>query len=177
MPRGGARNRGPMVRAQNSEAARIRRAGALVLPAEGYRGTAPAFPLPGASERELEVWTQSWRSPQAVAWVDEPWRWRTLGLWVRWSVRMEDPDAPAALGQVVVRLADQCGLTPAGLVENGWRLADSDEVPNGLGVQDRRGLASVAPGSSLERARLRARLREGGGAELPDDPRDALRDV
>ena len=45
-------------------------------------------------------------------------------MWVRWSVRMEDVEAGAALGNVVVRLADQIGMTPAGLKENGWKIAD-----------------------------------------------------
>lgn len=40
---------------------------------------------------------------------------------------MEDPEAPAAVGNVVVRLADQIGMTPAGLIENGWRIAEQGE--------------------------------------------------
>jgi hypothetical protein len=48
-------------------------------------------------------------------------------MWVRWSVRMEEPNAGASLGNVVVRLADQIGMTPAGLKDNGWRIA-VDEV-------------------------------------------------
>jgi hypothetical protein len=45
-------------------------------------------------------------------------------MWVRWSVRMEAEDASAALGNVVIRYADQIGLTPAGLKENGWKIAE-----------------------------------------------------
>lgn len=70
------------------------------------------------------MWREAWKSPQAVAWVDEPWRWRTIALWVRWSVRMESDDASAALGNVVVRFADQIGMTPAGLRENGWQIGE-----------------------------------------------------
>ncbi|MFF0864174.1 hypothetical protein ACFYUV_20615 [Nonomuraea sp. NPDC003560] len=96
------------------------------LPAQGYDGDAPDFPLPLANDRELEVWEEAWRTPQAAAWSVQPWRWRTVAMWVRWSVRMEAEDASAALGNVVVRFADQIGLTPAGLKENGWKIAEDD---------------------------------------------------
>ncbi len=88
----------------------------------GFAGDVPEFSLPDPTLREVEVWREAWRSPQAVAWVSEPWRWRTVAMWVRWSVQMELPEASASLGNVVVRLADQIGMTPAGLKENGWQI-------------------------------------------------------
>lgn len=124
MPRGGARNRsGPQVD-PSSGRSDARGIVFTALSADGFRGEAPEFPLPDATTREFAVWDQAWRSPQAVAWSVQPWRWRTVAMWVRWSVRMEDHEAGAALGTVVVRLADQIGLTPAGLRENGWAIAD-----------------------------------------------------
>lgn len=125
MARGGARNRsGPQ---PDEESARSDRRDFKLsaLPPEGYDGEAPEFPLPDASGRELEVWGQAWSTPQACAWSLEPWRHRTVAMWVRWSVRMEAEDASAALGNVVVRFADQIGLTPAGLKENGWKIAEA----------------------------------------------------
>lgn len=127
MARGGARNRsGPR---PDPNSLRSAKTGYVLtaLPAEGYQGEIPEFPLPDPTARETEVWRQAWRTPQAAAWSTQPWRWRTVALWVRWSVRMEDPEAGAALGNVVVRLADQIGMTPAGLKENGWAIA-KDEV-------------------------------------------------
>jgi hypothetical protein len=97
------------------------------LPRGGYGKKPPAFPLPKVTRRESQVWAEVWKTPQAVAWAGEPWRWRTVGQYVRWSVRMEEPDASASLGAVVMRLADQIGLTPAGLRENGWKIA-ADEL-------------------------------------------------
>lgn len=123
MARGGSRNRsGPQ---PDPESGVSDRRGLVftALPADGYRGTVPEFPLTEVSEREAQVWAQSWRTPQAAAWAVEGWRWRTVALWVRWSVRMEDPAASATLGTVVVRLADQVGMTPAGLRENGWKIS------------------------------------------------------
>ena len=95
---------------------------ARVLPADGRDEPAPPFTLPDVTPREREVWEELWRTPQAAAWAREPWRRRAVELYTRWSVRLEDHDASAALGNVVVRFADQLGLTPAGLVENGWRI-------------------------------------------------------
>ena len=68
MARGGARNRaGPQA---NPDSGRSDRRGysLTALPAEGYAGEIPDFPLPDASERELEVWAEAWRTPQACAW-------------------------------------------------------------------------------------------------------------
>lgn len=127
MARGGARNRsGPQPDPSSGRSDR-RSLSFTTLPAEGYKGRAPKFPLPDHTKREAEVWRAAWRTPQAAAWAKEPWRHRTVALWVRWSVRMEEPDASAALGNVVVRFADQIGMTPAGLKENGWTIS-SDEV-------------------------------------------------
>lgn len=129
MARGGARNRsGPQ---PDPLSGRSDRRGLAFgsLPADGYFGAIPAFPLPEVSAREQEVWEQSWRTPQADAWSRELWRHRTVALWVRYSVRMEDPEASAALGNVVQRLADQIGMTPAGLKENGWSISDGVTAP------------------------------------------------
>jgi hypothetical protein len=48
-------------------------------------------------------------------------------MWVRTSVRCEDPDAPASLMAQLHRFADQIGMTTAGLAEMGWKVA-VDEV-------------------------------------------------
>lgn len=138
MGSGGARNRsGPQPDPTSGRSDR-RGLSLTALPSAGYDGETPQFPLPQPSERELEVWAQAWRTPQAAAWAVEPWRHRTVGMWVRWSVRMEAEDASAALGNVVVRFADQVGLTPAGLKENGWKIAED-------AVSERR---QAAPGKS-----------------------------
>lgn len=122
MARGGARNRsGPRPDEHSLTSAR-KGLRFRPLPAEGHQGEPPRFPLSRPKPRELAVWEEVWKTPQAVAWAEEPWRWRTVAMWVRWSVRMEAPDAPSSIGPVVIRLADQIGLTPAGLKENGWKI-------------------------------------------------------
>lgn len=124
MTSGGARNRN---RLPDAESGRSDRRGYTLtaLPAEGYRGPIPDFPLPSPTPRELEVWEQAWRTPQACAWSlpSEAWRQRTVALWVRVSVRSEEPDAPASVLAQLHRFADQVGLTTAGLAEMGWKVA------------------------------------------------------
>lgn len=151
MPRGGARNRsGP---APDPTSGRSDRRGFRLdaLPAEGYRGEPPAFPLPpvpvydiwfegkirhrdldteateARHDRERELWAQAWRTPQAEAWVREPWRWPIVAMWVRTMAVCESGEATAADKNSVHRFADQIGMTPAGLKENGWKIA-TDEV-------------------------------------------------
>lgn len=125
MSRGGARNRSGPKPDEGSERSDRRDYKLTALPAEGYRGEIPNFPLPEASDRELEVWQDAWRTPQACAWSlpAESWRQRTVALWVRTSVRCEAPDAPAAMLGQLHRFADQIGLTTAGLAEMGWKVA------------------------------------------------------
>jgi hypothetical protein len=68
VPRGGARNRsGP---AADPTSGRSERRGykLTALPSEGFDGDVPDFPLPSASDRELEVWGILWTTPQACAW-------------------------------------------------------------------------------------------------------------
>lgn len=151
MPRGGARNRsGPP---PDPSSGRSDRRGFQLdaLPTEGYDGEAPRFPLPrvlvydiwfedkvrhkkldeeatrARQDRELGLWQWAWSLPQAAAWEREPWRWHSVAMWVRTSVICESADATAADKNSLHRFADQIGLTPAGLKENGWKIA-TDEV-------------------------------------------------
>lgn len=130
MASGGARNRsGPPVD-PNSGRSDQRGIKLTALPTS-YDGPVPDFPLPNASERETEVWAQTWKLPQANAWAlpSESWRVRTVAMWVRLSVRCEDPEAGAALFAQLHRFADQIGLTTAGLSEMGWQVAPDEVAP------------------------------------------------
>jgi hypothetical protein len=123
--RGGSRNRSGPPANEKSERSDRRGYKLTALPAQGYDGPVPAFPLPSASDRELEVWEQAWRTPQACAWsmLSEAWRLHTVAMWVRVKVRCEDPESGAALLGQLHRFADQIGMTTAGLAEMGWKVA------------------------------------------------------
>ena len=129
MPKGGARNRsGPSMDPQSLRSA-DRGVVLTALPAQGHDGEVPDFPLPDASEREATIWEQVWRYPQAAAWKREPWRWNTVGMYVRTFVICEGSEATAADKGSLHRFADQIGLTPAGLKENGWAIAHDELGP------------------------------------------------
>ena len=128
MASGGARNRsGP---SKDPTSGRSDRIGykLTALPAEGYQGEAPEWPLSDASVAEFMLWVQAWSTPQACAWSmpSESWRVRTVALWVRVRVRCEDPQAPASLLGQLHRFADQIGMTTAGLAEMGWAIAKDE---------------------------------------------------
>lgn len=153
MTRGGARNRSGPAADPNSGRSEARGFKLTALPAEGYSGEIPEFPLPQASARELAVWESAWRTPQACAWSmpSESWRTRTVALWVRTTVRCEEPDAPASLMAQLHRFADQIGMTTAGLAEMGWKVA-VDEVA----VRRANTEAFVAESATAPVRRLRA---------------------
>lgn len=158
MARGGARNRsGPRPDPLSGRSDR-RGVSLAALPSEGYGEPAPEFPLQpivlfleyfegvgrdrtkvkerdegqteSFREREQEVWAEAWRTPQACAWSLEPWRWPVVAEYCRLKTVVEfDPSASAALVGQLHRYRDQIGLTPAGLKENGWAIAQDQVAP------------------------------------------------
>ena len=153
MARGGARNRSGPQADPNSGRSERRGFSLQALPAEGYGGDIPGWPLPPrrvyrweiedksrfqvldadataeVGEREVALWEWVWRTPQACAWSrpSESWRLHTIAMWVRTYVICEGSEATAADKSALHRFADQIGMTPAGLRENGWAVA-VDEV-------------------------------------------------
>jgi hypothetical protein len=128
-------------------------AGATKLPPEGFQGEVPEFPVPKLTilkkvteedgtiryefdadgtrdfrKRELAVWEQHWRFPQAVAWQREPWCWLELAHFCRTVAQVERDPAPSASLQgrlAAYRLS--LGLSAEGLKARGWAIA-TDEV-------------------------------------------------
>lgn len=149
----------------------------LALPAAGRGGRAPAFPLPkierfstevidgkqvrkvdatvgnGFRKRELELWRELWKTPQALAWEREPWRWPTVAKYCRIMASTEaEPDASAALLSRERELRNECGLSPDGLRMNGWAIA-----PDQLAAKrsTRAAAAAAAPAKAAPVRRLR----------------------
>lgn len=158
MPRGGARNRSGPPKDPNSRTSERAGFKLTALPNEGYRGEIPDFPLgegPADVElREMDVWRESWRTPQACAWALEPWRWPIIAEYCRLKAVVEaNPAASAALVTQLHRYRDQIGLTPAGLKENGWAIATAQV-----------GLASDGDDEQPAPVTARRRLRVAGDA-------------
>lgn len=126
---GGARNRSGPKPVEGSATSDRRGYTLTALPAEGYRGKAPDFPLLAPTPYELEVWARLWATPQACAWAmpSEAWRLRTIALYARTAVRCEDPEVSPSVMAQLHRLEDRIGLSTAGLAEMGWKVA-VDEV-------------------------------------------------
>lgn len=87
---------------------------------------------------------------------------------MRATVRCEASDAPASLLTAAIRLADQIGLTPAGLRENGWEL---EELPGSRALAESDGASGEpAPAGKVPqpppatplRSRLKVVKRAGG---------------
>lgn len=169
---GGARNRsGPPPDPSSGRSERRLKAGEKILgqrfgrlPRGGFTGRLPAWPLSTTSAREREVWKQAWRTPQAAAWATEPWRHRSVALWVRATVRCEDPTVPAAMLTATIRLADQIGLTPAGLRENGWEIEEAPGSRAAAEAATPPGPGPAAPPAPAPGTPLRDRLKVVDGA-------------
>jgi hypothetical protein len=147
MTKGGARNRSGPAKDPNSRTSERAGYTLTALPSEGYDGEVPDFPLmeftvyrweyedkrryqvrddeatAAFRDREVELWELAWTYPQACAWSMEPWRWNAVAMWVRTQVVCESSSATAADKGAIHRFADQIGMTPAGLSENGWAIA------------------------------------------------------
>lgn len=151
MPKGGHARSGPPAD-PNSARTDKRGLSFSALPASGYDGDAPDFPLPArtvhrwefedkrkfqvldldatqaVTDRECELWTWLWTTPQACAWAQASERWRlpTIAMYVRTFVICEGSDATAADKGSLHRFADDIGMTPAGLKVNGWTVAKDE---------------------------------------------------
>lgn len=177
MTRGGARNRSGPKAAEDSGRSDRRGYSLTALPAEGFDGEVPEFPLPrrdvfrkewnddgkqiqvydGAetnrvAEREADLWSWLWRTPQACAWSmpSESWRLHVIALYCRTFVICESGDATAADKGSLHRFADQIGMTTAGLAEMGWKIA-VDETASRRDTKD----ADAEPPKRSSRDRMK----------------------
>lgn len=101
------------------------RVGIQVLPAEGRKGPAPAWPLPGkASAAERQAWTALWASPQAVMWERLGWT-RVVARYARMMLLAEAGTKEA--WPEARQLEDRLGLTPKAMRVLLWVVSD-DEV-------------------------------------------------
>ena len=138
MPSGGARARsGPQPdpnSARSEKRGAAKQAAGVTLPANGYDGAVPKFPLPAMEResepvttslrrREMAIWREIWNTPQAHQWAKEPWRWGTIAQFARMSAVVErNPDSNAALLSRLREWRNEIGLSPDGLRMNGWTI-------------------------------------------------------
>ena len=118
----------------------------VTLPAGGYDGLVPAFPLPAALEAETDLWATLWRKPQAAM-------WSKLGLefevaaYVRAFLESVEAEASAGLKTAVLRMAAEIGLSLPGMHQMRWKFSEDE-------VAERR--EEVRPERQSARDRLKA---------------------
>jgi hypothetical protein len=149
MPKGGARvNSGPP---PDPNALRRDRAsdsdGWTLLPSGGRTADAPPWPLlshvgqqtdlehhvnvEATDRRELAVWLDIWRTPQACAWERLGWT-LDVALYVRLMVGAEAGDFKAA--SEARQWSDRLGLNPAAMLRNRWRIVEDELGPRRNGA-------------------------------------------
>jgi hypothetical protein len=122
MTSGGARARsGP---APDPNSYRSQNKDWVELPAAGFDGIAPDFPLPDALTAELELWVDLWAKPQAAAWDSLGLKYQ-VAAYVRAFLESVTAGAVSGLKTAVLRMETELGLSIAGMRQNGWRIAKS----------------------------------------------------
>ena len=165
MPKGGARmNSGPP---PDPNALRRDRPsdkdGWLTLPAEGYQGEIPQWPIDaplsgfrGGKQiesyvvgREADLWDELWRTPQATVWITNPAVINELALYCRLT-------AIGETGHVMIaaearQRGDRLGIDPASMARLRWKVEGATESK--ATPRERRSEAVEARKSARERMR------------------------
>lgn len=154
MASGGARARsGP---APDPDSYRSQNRDWIDLPAGGFTGVVPDFPLPRAIQfesffedgkkvtepddaatadvwdAELELWADLWKKPQAHAWAALGLKFQ-VAAYTRAFLESVRSEASAGLKTAVLRMENELGISIAGMKQNLWRVA-ADGSPGVSGV-------------------------------------------
>lgn len=96
------------------------------LPASGYSGDVPDWPLNSFPEGWKELWRELWCTPQAFAWAGFGWT-RLVARYAQILLICEGPNATAALLGECRQLEDRLGLSPMAMKRLQWEI--SSELP------------------------------------------------
>lgn len=97
------------------------------LPRAGRTGATPAWPLSEASDDEIALWRELWRTPQAAAWEKLGWT-RVVGRYARLCVAAEAHGAKITLAGECRQMEDRLGLSPMAMLRLRWKIDEGDEV-------------------------------------------------
>lgn len=98
----------------------------VTLPAEGFTGDVPAFPLIDESRTESDLWSELWAKPQAVMWDRLGLKYQ-VAAYARAYVESTLPEASAGLKTAVLRMEGELGLSVPGMHSLRWKIA-ADEL-------------------------------------------------
>lgn len=145
----------------------------VTLPAEGFQGTVPPFPLPQAIQynryfkdgkkveevdegqteyvwnAEGELWAELWRKPQAAMWSKLGMEYE-VAAYVRAFLESVQAEASAGLKTAALRMSAEIGLSLPGMHSLRWKFSE-DEL-----ASKREALTPVASGARARMARLAA---------------------
>lgn len=150
MTSGGARARsGP---APDPDSYRSQNRDWIDLPAGGFAGEAPEFPLvaipvydiyfvnkervkefdadatEAKREAETTLWDELWTKPQAHAWAALGLKFQ-VAAYVRAFLESTGADSNAGLKTAALRMEAELGISIAGMKQNLWRIGDGSATP------------------------------------------------
>ena len=125
------------------------------LPSAGRQGDPPPWPLSRPTARELVLWAEEWRRPQAIMWETNG-QSREVALFVRALKDAERPKAPVQARVLVRQFMEGLGLSLPGLARNRWVIDDGADQVNAKAA------STNDPGPAS--AKTRFRTIEGGAA-------------
>ena len=98
------------------------------IPATGYTGSVPGWPLDTEPARaELDMWQQLWTTPQATMWATMSIE-RVIARYVMVTCLAEETQQAGLLTEVR-QLEDRLGLTPLSLQKLQWKIEHHDNQP------------------------------------------------
>ena len=97
------------------------------LPASGYDGAIPEWPLGRRTKATVQVWEQLWRTPQAQVWAQLGYT-RAVARYVQLLLAAEKSEASAAVLSEVRQMEDRLGLNPLALLRLRWQIDEPGEV-------------------------------------------------
>ena len=98
------------------------------LPAEGFQGEVPEWPLTHGEELahvEAELWAELWQKPQAFMWAQLGLKFQ-VAAYVRAFVESTQPKAINGLKTAVLRMEAELGLSTVGLNALRWKFSEDE---------------------------------------------------
>jgi hypothetical protein len=92
------------------------------LPAGGFDGEVPEFPLEDALTAETALWARLWRKPQAYMWAQLGLEFQ-VAAYVRAFLESVQERASAGLKTACLRMEAELGLSTVGMGQLRWKIA------------------------------------------------------
>lgn len=98
------------------------------LPAGGYTGRVPEWPISGMDDPPFKLWSELWRTPQADVWAELGWT-RAVARYATLLVEQEQGKANVALLSEIRQMEDRLGLSPMAMKRLQWETGPAEVAP------------------------------------------------